>query len=162
MAWEGLELEFLDGTFLFNLKLPQLKELQKACECSAFELNARLTKGRYFIGEIQFGKPIEGVARIEDLYEVIRLGLVGGGLGRRYGEAITVDPIIARDLATEFCENTALIEVWDAAYAIVLSRFEGFTPPVPDKKKEPATRKPRSTSRKSSRTAQPSEPTGAI
>lgn len=160
----ALELDFADGAYLFDLKLPQLAELQEKCGVGILAVYARVLKGRYIIGETTFGAPNEGEAHFQDMFETIRLALIGGGRGLVDGNEVAVSALTAKSLVERYVHTAPLREAWTLAAAILGARFEGFTPPAAaaaDKKKEPVIRKPRSTSRKSSRTAQPSEPIGA-
>lgn len=61
----SIELDWADGTYLFHLDIPRLKELQERCDAGPPEVLKRLVEGR---------------ARVEDAQETVRLGLIGGGL----------------------------------------------------------------------------------
>lgn len=61
----SIELDWADGTYLFHLDIPRLKELQEKCDAGPPEVLKRLVEGR---------------ARVEDVQETVRLGLIGGGL----------------------------------------------------------------------------------
>jgi hypothetical protein len=156
----SLELAFADGEYLFDLKLPQLAELQEK-RGSVFKVYGRVLRGRYiFEGEV-IGNAVEGEAFAEDLFETIRLGLIGGGEGVVDGQPVKVSALTAKNLVERYCHVAPLRDSWAVAAAILGARIEGFTPP---KKAEPAakpaTRKKRSTLARLSRTAPSSEPTG--
>ena len=59
-------LEWADGEFLFALKSKQIEELQVLCKAGFGELTQRVFLGTWFY---------------RDIYETIRLGLMGGGMG---------------------------------------------------------------------------------
>lgn len=159
----ALELHFGDGEYLFDLRLPQLAELQEKRGCGVFKLYGRVLRGRYLLDGTNevLGVPHDGEAYAEDLIETIRLGLIGGGRGIVNGVEAQVSALTAKTLVERYCLNAPLREVWATAAAILTARVEGYTPPKKEEPAErPATKKSRSTSRKSSRTAQSSEPTG--
>lgn len=158
----ALELHFGDGEYLFDLKLPQLAELQEKRGCGVFALYARVLKGRFLIDDTVVGIPHEGECYAEDLIETVRLGLIGGGRGLVDGAEIEVTALTAKKLVERYCHQAPLREVWSTAAAILTARIEGFTPP---KKAEPAdepatTLTNPSTSPRSSPTAPSLEPTG--
>lgn len=131
----ALELEFADGVYLFDLKLPQLAELQEKRGVGVFALYGRVVKGRYILGGETIGAPAEGEAFAEDIFETIRLALIGGGKGEVDGQEVTVSAARARSLVERYCHDAPLREPWALAAAILGARVEGYTPP---KKAEPA------------------------
>jgi hypothetical protein len=159
----ALELKFGDGDYLFDLKLPQLAELQRLRDCGIFKLYGRVLKGRFLLGDNPVALPEEGEAFAEDLFEVIRMGLIGGGKGVVNGVEAAVSINRARQLVETYCHPAPLTESWSIAAAVLAARIHGYTPPA-DKKKAPGrAKKPvtSSTSRRSRTTAPPSEPIGA-
>ena len=161
----ALQLEFADGEYLFDLKLPQLLELQEKCgNVGALRIRARVLQGRYLLDGGTIGVPSEGEAFVEDLFETIRLGLIGGGLGIVNGAEVAVNAITANKLVERYCHPAPLREAWTLAAAILAARFEGYTPPANKKKArraaKPVTRTPRSNSSRSPKTAASSAPTG--
>jgi hypothetical protein len=146
----ALELKFADGDYLFDLKLPQLAELQEKRGCGIFKLYGRVIKGRFLVGEESIALPEEGEAFAEDIFEVIRLGLIGGGKGVVDGREVAVSALRARQLVESYCHNAPLREPWAVAAAVLAARVEGFTPPEDKKKASPVgssgQRKRRSTS----------------
>lgn len=158
----ALELHFGDGEYLFDLKLPQLAELQEKRGCGVFKLYGRVLRGRYLFEGETLGVPVEGEAYAEDMFEVIRLGLIGGGRGLVNGAEIAVSALTAKTLVERYCHAAPLRESWATAAAILGARIEGYTPPKKAKPPvEAATPKRRSTSRKPRPTVASSEPTGA-
>lgn len=156
----SLELDFADGAYEFDLKLPQLAELQEK-RGSVFKVYSRVLRGRYILEGETIGIATEGEAFAEDLWETIRLGLIGGGRGIVDGHEVPVSALKAKTLVERYCHAAPLRDSWAVAAAILGARIEGYIPP---KKAEPApapaTRKRRSTSRRSSPTAPSSEPIG--
>ncbi|TJV20613.1 MAG: gene transfer agent family protein [Mesorhizobium sp.] len=61
----SIELEWGDGLHSFRLAWGQLIKLQEACDCGPFVLLDRLMMGRW---------------KVEEIREVIRWGLIGGGM----------------------------------------------------------------------------------
>lgn len=130
----ALELEFADGEYLFDLKIPQLAELQEKRGCGIFKLYGRVVQGRYIFEGLSIASTVEGEAYAEDLFEVIRLALIGGNSGVVNGEEVKVSPITARKLVERYCHDAPLKESWAVAAAILGARIEGY---VPEKKAQP-------------------------
>lgn len=66
MSRDGrIELDWADGTYSFRLGWGQLAELQEKTDAGPFVVLQRLHNGQW---------------RIEDIANVIRLGLIGGGM----------------------------------------------------------------------------------
>lgn len=135
----ALELEFADGVYLFDLKLPQLRELQEKRGCGVFKLYGRIMKGRYVVDGNPFAFTHEGEAYDEDIYEAIRLGLIGGARGVVGGQEIEVSALTARRLVETYCHAAPLRESWAIAAAILGARIEGYDPgPKDEPAQEPA------------------------
>lgn len=60
-----VELDWADGTYAFRLAWGQLAELQERCDAGPYVVLQRLHNGTW---------------RVEDITNVIRLGLIGGGM----------------------------------------------------------------------------------
>lgn len=131
----ALTLHFGDGEYLFDLKLPQLAELQEKRGVGVFALYGRVLQGRYLFDDGSLGVAAEGAAFAEDLFETIRLGLIGGGEGEVSGSAVKVTALVAKNLVERYCHAAPLRDSWATAAAILGARIEGYTPP---KKAEPA------------------------
>lgn len=157
----ALELEFADGAYLFDLKLPQAIELQRVREAGVFAIYGRVMAGRFVTeGGDVLGVATAGLAFIEDIFETIRLGLIGGGRGIVNDEEVTVSAIRAKQLVETYCHAAPLRESWSIAAAILGARVEGYSPraesagAAPKKKAAGAARKTTgSTKRRSSPTA---------
>jgi len=61
----SVELEFGDGTYRFRLGWGELANLQEACDAGPYVILNRLQSGQW---------------RVADIREVVRYGLIGGGL----------------------------------------------------------------------------------
>lgn len=133
-----IELEFADGSYLFALKLPQIVELQRVCGAGIFAIYGRVLKGRYVFKGEEFGAPHEGEAFLHDIYETIRLALIGGGRGRVNGEEVTVSPGRAKELLETYIHPQPLKDAWGVAAAILSAKIEGYEPPFAEPAKEPA------------------------
>lgn len=141
----SLELLFADGEYSFDLKLPQLAELQEK-RGPIFAVYGRVLKGRYLVGDITMADTTAGEAFAEDLFETIRLALVGGGRGLVDGSEVPVSPLTAKTLVERYCHAQPLKESWSLAAAILSARIEGYEP----KKKAPLPAPPVSPARKRS------------
>jgi len=124
----ALDLDFADGVYHFDLKLPQLGELQEKRKCGVFALYGRVMRGRGIYEGIPVGVAWEGEAYAEDLWETIRLALIGGASGVVDGKEIAVSPASAKTLVERYCHTAPLTESWAVAAAILLARVEGFDP----------------------------------
>lgn len=145
MITTALELLFADGEYLFDLKLPQLAELQEK-RGPVFEVYGRITQGCYVdpgTGQT-YADTTKAGAYAEDLFETIRLGLIGGGRGMVDGREIDVTPLTAKALVERYCHPRPLKESWAVARAVVLAKIEGYEPKKEEPAKAPAAeRKPR-------------------
>jgi hypothetical protein len=138
-----IDLAFADGVYTFDLGLSQINEIQNKCGAGIGAIYARVLKGRYILGEIAFGNPEEGEYRLEDLINVIRQGLIGGGKAVVDGEEMTITAHRANQLVEAYVLGSGqpLRDSWTIAAAILTARIEGYTPPEgapkpkPDKKK---------------------------
>lgn len=157
----ALTLHYGDGEYLFDLKLPQLAELQEKRGAGVFRIYGRVLAGRYLLDGETLGVPAEGEAFAEDLFETIRLGLIGGGEGMVDGQAVAVSALTAKLLVERYSHNAPLREAWATAAAILGARIEGYIPPKKKAvKPKRARRTAASTSPGSSQTAPSSEPIG--
>lgn len=156
-----LELEFGDGAYLFALRLPQILELQRLRGAGIFAIYGRVLKGRYLIedGSV-IAVPSDAEADAEDIFDTIRLGLIGGGKGMVNGAEVQVNPIRARQLVETYCHPAALKESWNVAAAVLHALIEGYDPPQSQKKSAEEQPPKGSTRRKSTRTARPSTSIG--
>lgn len=129
MILTALELEYADGEYRFDLKLPQLAELQEKAGAGIFAIYGRVLKGRYLLEGQPIADAASGEAYVEDLFETIRLGLIGGGGGVVNGEDVKVDATTARKLVERYSHTAPLRESWAVAAAILGARVMGYSPP---------------------------------
>jgi hypothetical protein len=94
----AVELDFGDGTFTFRLGLEEIEELEEKRDASLFALARRLD-------------PAMRDARLADIKEVIRLGLVGGGTA----------PTAALRLIRRYIDERPIDESRDVAFGVVLA-----------------------------------------
>lgn len=151
----AIELEFADGSYLFDLKLPQLAELQEKCGTGILAIYGNVLKGRYVLGTEAFGAAHEGQATSQEIFETIRLGLIGGGKGIVQGQEIAVSPLLARQLVERYAHPAPIKDSWSVAAAVLAARVEGYFPP---KKAEPDAA-PATANPKRKRTSPRSSPT---
>lgn len=141
MLSTALELEFADGAYLFDLKLPQLEELQDK-RGGIFALYGRVLKGRYLYEGVAISDTTAGEADSRDLFETIRLGLIGGGRGLVDGKEIEVSALTAKTLVERYCHAAPLKESWAVAAAILAAKIEGYAPKKDEPAQGPAADKP--------------------
>jgi len=103
----SVDLDFGDGKYTFHLDIPRLKELQEKTGSGPPEVLSRLAEGR---------------ARIDDVRESIRLGLIGGGAA----------PLAAKALVERYVDERPLIEGIAYATLILGAAIIGNKPPEAD------------------------------
>lgn len=103
-------LEFADGEYLFKLKLAQLAELQEKCDASIGSIYTRVILAEY---------------KVEDLFETIRLGLIGGGRAVVNDQEVKVTDILARKLIQRYCDRP-LDELHKIAVAVLGACVVGY------------------------------------
>ena len=91
---------FADGTYSFRLAYGQISELQEKCDCGPMRLLSRLQSGDW---------------KIEDIFETVRLGLIGGG----------TEPKQALKLAERYVKERPPLENQPLALAIVFAGLAG-------------------------------------
>lgn len=89
-----------DGEHRFRLALKQLQELQSKCNAGPMEIIDRLVTRRW---------------RVEDIREIIRLGLIGGGL----------TPLKAHTLVERYVDNRPWAESLAPAQTILYTAMVG-------------------------------------
>jgi hypothetical protein len=103
--------EWADGEYKFRLAIGQLRELQDKTGVGPYALLSRV---------------IDGTWKVDDLREVIRLGLIGGGL----------EPLKALSLVKNYVEGRPLMESLTPVKVILAAALFG-DPDDPVGKKEP-------------------------
>lgn len=110
-------IDWAEGEHLFRLRLSQIRELQEKCDK----------------GPMRILRDLEGDGwRVDDLREVIRLGLIGGGM----------EPVKALRLVQSYVDDRPFAENIGIARAIVFAAVIG----VPNQEETPG--KPRAARRK--------------
>lgn len=94
----AIDLPWADGDHSFRLGLAEIEELEAKRDLSIFEIARRLG-------------PERRTARLADIMQVIRVGLIGGG----------AKPVDALALVRRYVDERPLDESRDLAYAIVLA-----------------------------------------
>lgn len=86
--------DFADGSYTFGLFLGQWEELQEITSCGPLELFGKLSR-------LEF--------RARWLREIVRLGLIGGGM----------KPADAKRLVERYVDTVPFAEAWPLAFQIV-------------------------------------------
>jgi hypothetical protein len=134
-----IELPFADGKYLFKLGLAQIEEIEgKASKDAGAPVGigrvyARTRAGRYGFEPSQ-ALPESGEYRWPELVEVIRQGLIGGGMGWVNGAEVKVSTPRANELVDRYLlqatnQRLAMTDVWALAFAVMHALIEGYTPP---------------------------------
>jgi hypothetical protein len=124
-----IELAFADGVYLFKFGIPQIEEIQKAAGVGIGAVYANLIRGRYLFGAGPAEPdPIDAEYRHENIVNVIRQGLIGGGKGVVDGQEVTVTAYRANQLVENYLLQTPIAERWALAFAALTAPIQG----VPD------------------------------
>ncbi len=123
-----LMLAFADGEYRFRLGLAQIAAIEEKCGPIG-EVYSRLMRGRYLVSGEPLGNAAEAAFKMADVQEVIRHGLIGGGMGMVNDAEVAVGPLKADALCRDYITTRPLLEGWSLAVAIVGALMEGFTPP---------------------------------
>lgn len=94
----AIEAAFGDGTHTFRLGLDEIEELERKRDLSLFAIARRLS-------------PQQRDARLSDISEVLRIGLIGGGMA----------PVAALALVQRYVDARPLDENRDVAYVVALA-----------------------------------------
>lgn len=95
-----VDIKWADGEYPFRLGLGQLRELQEKTNCGPLELFKRLGAGTW---------------RVDDVYETIRIGLIGGGK----------KPTEALGLVQRYVLERPLVESVQVAQVIIMTCLYG-------------------------------------
>lgn len=101
----AIEQAFGDGTYTFRLGLEGIEEVEDKLDLSIFTVAARLS-------------PINRSARLADIMQVLRVGLIGGG----------TSPVDALALVRRYVDARPLDENRDIAYAVALAALARVHP----------------------------------
>lgn len=117
MSADGsVELSWADGTYKFRLAIGQLRELQEKCRAGPFAIMSRLRDGTWYV---------------DDVREVIRLGLIGGGMP-------STDALV---LVVRYVEGQPWQQSVPIAFSILLAALIGIPDEKPSKKDQPPRKK---------------------
>lgn len=94
----AIELQWGDGTYTFRLGLGEIEEMERKRDLGIFQIVTRLS-------------PEIRQCKLSDITEVIRLGLIGGGMV----------PVEALVKVQRYAEERPIDENRDVAYAIALA-----------------------------------------
>lgn len=130
-----IDLPFADGEYRFALGLAQVHELQTKCKAGIGQIYARVLQGRVPDAP-DIGHPLYATYQIDDLYETVRQGLIGGGEGRVDGQTVTVTAMRANELVERYLHPAPLAEAWKLAAAILFAKVEGYAPALDEAKKK--------------------------
>jgi hypothetical protein len=125
VAQTHIDLAFADGTYRCALGLGQVNEIQTKCKMGIGAIYARVLQGRV-AEDISVGHPMYAAFYQEDLVEVMRQGLIGGGQGMVDGAEVKVGPLRANELIERYFLPLPLVEQWNLAAAILYAKVEGY------------------------------------
>lgn len=122
-----VELEFGNGFYLFRLPLRLVAALQEARGARVTWPDGAVGRKPKPLGQIWREHVATGEYDPLDSVEIIRLGLIGGGLGRTYtGEEVKVTELVARGMVEDILEPMPREELWGIATAILVAVCQGF------------------------------------
>ena len=98
MRHAAIELDYGDGIYTFRLGLGEIEELERKCDLGIFQIVTRLS-------------PQIRTCKLQEISEVIRIGLIGGG----------TKPADALALVRRYVDQRPVDESRDIAYAVGLA-----------------------------------------
>lgn len=132
-----ITLQWADGEYDFRLPIGNIAELQTKCDAGIGKVYARLMAGRYINREGQIVlNPMQAEFRYEDIAEVIRLALIGGGKGIVDGNPVEVGPAKAVELVKNYVHTRPLLENWRVASAVLSAFLIGYDDPDKEAEKK--------------------------
>lgn len=130
-----ITLPFGDGRYTFALPAVQIAMLQEARGWKVVWPDGAVGHKRKPFGLI-WREVSSGEYDVQDLREIVRLGLIGGGKGvvgpRGSRETINVEAVIALELVEDYFDPMPTDEQWKLAYAVIGAVCVGFAPPAGD------------------------------
>lgn len=96
----AIELKWGDGTHTFRLPIGQLRELEEKRHAGPFQIYQRLVDRSF---------------RVDDAREVVRLGLIGGGM----------QPKDAATLVEQYIDRWPLLETVSVAFSVLEAALVG-------------------------------------
>lgn len=119
--------------------LEQFKELERLCSNGTGAIRANTSKGRYGFAD---GEVYPEIAeyRVNELWEIVRQGVIGGGMMAVDGVETKVDGGFHAEehLKPHYFgmsdQRVGLTRLWAHAYEVIVKLCDGFDPP---KKTEP-------------------------
>jgi len=121
----AVSFDWADGHYTFRLAIGHWRELRDKTGAGPYELYERVVRRRWFV---------------DDLREVIRLGLIGGG----------TDPVAALKLVQNYVDERPLLEAVPAALVIMSA---ALVAPEGDRSKKGKRRRGKTASRSASPTS---------
>lgn len=122
-----------DGSYDFQITMAGCAAIEEKCSTRIGRAYAEIMRGRFKLGEQEFGAPAESDFSPGLLVEVIRQGLIGGGKGQSDGQEIEVSPFKAESLIRTYITpdaGVALMEAWNLAAAIIHALMHGVDSPA--------------------------------
>jgi len=137
------EIPFGDGEYTVRLGLAQIFAIQDKTGRGIGEVYARVIEGRMQDQGTGFHFGYGPGARfsIEEVLEVCRQGLIGGGKGFVDGREIEVRDHLATQLVKTYVHPEAgnpINRAWDMAAVILDAAWNGYAPAAEAQKKSPA------------------------
>lgn len=133
-----IDLAFADGEYRFALGLAQIHEIQVKCKAGIGAVYARVLQGRVADAP-EIGHPLYAAYQVDDIFETIRQGLIGGGQGRVDGQDVTVTAMRANELVERYAHPAPLADMWSLAAAILFAKIEGYAPALDEAQKKTET-----------------------
>jgi hypothetical protein len=160
------DIEFGDGTYRFRLTMAGILAIEEKCRARIGAVHAHVLQGWYAPDDATaFANPLHGDYGLQEIIEICRQGLIGGGSGFVDGREIEVGDHLATHLVRTYLEPDAgvpLSKAWELAVIILQTCDSGYEPPDEtaaqkksegDPKRSRRTKKADSTADKSSETA---------
>lgn len=136
------DIPFADGEYTVRLGMAQIFAIQEKTGRGIGEVYARVMEGRMQGDGFHFGYGLNARFSIEDLIEVCRQGLIGGGKGFVDGMEVTVSDHKATHLVRTYLHpesGNPISKAWDMATVILDAAWNGYEPAVAEAQKKSPT-----------------------
>jgi hypothetical protein len=127
------DIEFGDGVYTFKLGMAQIIAIEEKCKASIGAVYARTLAGVREKDGLVFGYGAEAEFRLQEVIEICRQGLIGGGTGFVDGRDVKVSPHLANHLVATYLNPDAgnpLHDVWVLAARLCQDLLYGYEPAI--------------------------------
>lgn len=126
------DIEFGDGDYTFRLRMREILAIEEKCKARIGAVHRHVLQGWYAPdGASAFANPLQGDYGVQEIIEICRQGLIGGGKGFVDGREIEVGDHLATHLVRTYLEpdnGNPLSKAWELAVVILQTALNGYEP----------------------------------